>query len=395
MAINNDFYEAINALVSQSTTGEKTIVDYDSFIDYGKKATDLSVNNDLQNAYMAGLLNRIKLVLSDNPLYVGQYADIMLAGGDPGSIVQTIMTTFYDATYNRALTTLEDGEIYVDQFEYKGVKDLVLYHCNTNSKEFFISIPDKRWNAAWSSPEELDKFNREQMNSVINSMSLYAETERMAIVADVINKALGVTANETDETVGSVNYDLLAIYNSQNETDLTSANCLNNTDFTRWTEGVIDDISNLMTKVSVKFNLHGTDADPWKTFTPKEYQKLKVNSLYNRAIRKANMDAYHAEDWKLPDVSTEVIPYWQNEDERMKVNDGTGTPGEDTPVYGAPVIAVLFDRRRCLQAIQMDDAEAARQPRRKFTNYFWQTASMFYSNEYANAVVFTIKGGSD
>lgn len=395
MAINNDFYKAVNALAAQGTMGTKSVVDYASFMDYGKLATDLSVSNDLQNAYMTGLLNRIKKVLNDNPLYVGQYLDIMITGGDPGEIVQTIMTTFYEATYNRSLAPLSSGTIYTDQFEYIAAESLTLYHVKTNAKEFAISIPDKRWNAAWMSPEALDVFNREQMNAVLNSIALYAETERMAIVADVINKCLGVTANELDETVGSINYDLLAIYNTENETTLTTENCLNNNDFVRWTEGVVDDISNLMTKVSVKFNLHGSDMTPWKTFTPKEYQRLKINSLYAKAIRKSNMDAYHTEDWKLPDVATETVPYWQNEDLRLQVEAGPASAEDEEPTYGDPVIAVLFDKRRCLQSIQMDDASAARENRMKYTSYFWQTASMFYSNEYANAVVFTIKGGSN
>ena len=396
MAINNDFYKAINALAAQGTEGTQSIVDYASFMDYGKKATDLSINNDLQNAYMSNLLNRIKKVINDNPIYTGQYMDIVITGGDPGEIVQTIMTTFYDATYNRALEPLVDGTIYTDQFEYMEGKALALYHSKTNAKEFGISIPDVRWKAAFASPEALEQFNREQMNAVLNSIALYAETERMAIVADVINKALGTTVNDSDETVGAMNYDLLKIYNDQNDTTLTTADCLNNNDFTRWTEGVIGDISDLMEKVSVKFNLHGADVTPypWKTFTPKEYQRLKINSLYAKAIRKSNMDAYHTEEWKLPDVSTEKVPYWQNEDLRLQVEVGPASAEDDEPTYGDPVIAVLFDKRRCLQSIQMDDVASARENRKKYTSYFWQTASMFYANEYANAVVFTIKGGS-
>ena len=395
MAINNEFYEAVNSLVSQGTTGEKAIVDYASFIDYGKKATDLSVSNDLQNVYMTGLLNRIKMVINDNPTYVGQYADIVLAGGDPGEIIQTIMTTFYQATYNRALQELESGETYTDQFEYNAVEGLALYHCDTNGKEFAISIPDKRWNAAWMTPEALDEFNRSQMNGVLNSTALAAEAERMAQIADVINKALGTTPNETDENAGSMNYDLLKIYNDTYDTELTQDNCLGNDDFTRRTLGVVSDVSDLMAKVSTKFNLHGSDTKPWKTFTPKEYQRLKVNSIFKKAIRRAMTDAYHNDLVTLPDVATEYVPYWQNQDDRLRVNDGTGTPGTDTPVYGAPVLAVLFDKRRVMQVVQMDDVASARENRLRYTSYFWQTAFMAYSNEYANAIVFTIKGGSD
>ena len=391
MAINNDFYKVVNSLVAQGVSGTKAIVDYASFMDYGKLATDLSVSNDLQNAYMAGLLNRIKKVITDNPLYVGQYVDIVLDGGDPGEIIQTVMTTFYDATSNYALSELESGHTYTDQFEYTATTGKTLYHCKTNAKEFTISIPDKRWDAAWMSPEALDLFNREQMNGVLNSISLAAEAERSAMVADVINKCLAETPNETDENAGAINYSMTAIYNSIYDTELTKDNCFGNDDFTRWCMGVIDDISDLMTKVSTKFNLHGADVgDNWKTFTPKEYQRLKVNSIFKKAIRRALTDAHHTELATLPDVPTEYVPYWQNVDDRMKVNDGTGTPGTDTPVYGADVIAVLFDKRRIMQVIQMDDVASARENRRRYTSYFWQTAFMAYSNEYANAVVFTI-----
>lgn len=395
MAINNNFYTAINALVAQGTAGTTGVVDYASFIDYGKLATDLSVSNDLQNAYMSNLLNRIKMVIQDNPLYVGDYMDLVVSGGDPGEIIQTVMSTFYEATYNRALTELENGQSYTDQFEVNKVKGKTLYHMNTNGCEVAITLEDVRWKAAWMSPEALDRFNREQLNAVLNTISLESESARMAQVADVINKALGETANITDETKGAINYDLLAIYNTKFNTELTTANCLSNDAFVRWSVSVIRDISYMMTKVSTKFNLHGADLnDNWKTFTPKDYQRLKINSLYERAVAVSTFDTYHREEAGLPAISTEAIPYWQNQDKRLQVEAGPANAEDTTPNYGDPVIAVLFDKRRVMQQIQMDDVQNERNSRRRYTNYFFQSAFLAYSNEYANAVVFTIAGAS-
>ena len=395
MSINNDFYKVVNSLAGQGTKGTPAIVDYASFMDYGKLATNLSVSTDLQNIYMTNFLNKIKMVLQDNPEYIGQYADIVVSGGDPGEIIETIMTTFYEATSNAALTELEDGQIYTDQFEVNKVKGKTLYHMNTNGKEIAITLEDVRWKAAFKNPEALDRFNRGQMSAIVNSLNLLAETERMAMVADVINTCLKQTANGTDETVGAQNYDLLAIYNSTHGTSLTAANALDNDSFVRWSVSVIRDVSLLMTKVSNKFNIHGADQDDnWLTFTPKEYQRLKVNSLFKRAIAVSKMDSYHVEEAGLPDVSTEVVPYWQNIDLRMQVESGPASAMDTEPTYGPKVLAVLFDKRRIMQQIQMDDTETARNPRRRYTNYFWQTAFMAYANEYANAVVFTLEGGT-
>ena len=395
MAINNDFYNVVNSLVAQGTKGTEAIVDYASFMDYGKIASNLTLNSDLQNAYMTNLLNRIKMVIMDNPEYVGQYADMVLSGGDPGEIIETVLTTFYEATYNRALTELEDGQVYTDQFEVNKVKGKALYHMNTNGKELAITIEDIRWRAAWQSPEALDRFNRAQMSAVMNSLNLLSETERMAIVADMINTCLKQTANGTDETVGAQNYDLLAIYNSTHSTSLTAANCLDNDSFVRWAVSVIRDVSLMMTKPSTKYNTHGADVDDnWLTFTPKEYQRLKVNSLFKRAVAVSLFDAYHTEEAGLPDINTEVVPYWQNEKLRMQVEAGPSSALDDTPTYGPKVIATLYDKRRIMQQIQMEDTETARNPRRRYTNYFWQTAFMAYANEYANAVVFTLEGGT-
>lgn len=395
MSINNDFYKVVNSLVAQGTKGTQAVVDYASFMDYGKLATNLAVNTDLQNAYMTNLLNRIKMVIQDNPEYVGQYVDMVMSGGDPGEIIETVMSTFYEATSNRALTELVDGQIYTDQFEVNKIKGKVLYHMNTVGKELAITIEDVRWKAAWESPEALDRFNRAQMSAVMNSLNLLGETERMAIVADMINTCLAQTANGTDDTKGAQNYDLLAIYNTTHGTSLTAANCLDNDSFVRWSVSVIRDVSLLMTKASTKFNTHGADLnDNWITHTPVEYQRLKVNSLFKRAVAVSKMDAYHTEEAGLPDVSTEVIPYWQNEDLRMQVEAGPASLDDDTPTYGPKVIAVLYDKRRIMQQIQMDDTETARNPRRRYTNYFWQTAFLAYANEYANAVVFTLEGGT-
>lgn len=392
MAINNNFYLAINSLVNQGTDGTQAIVDYESFMDYGKQITDLSISNDLQNAYMSNFLNRIKMVINDNPMYTGQYQDIVVSGGDPGEIVQTVLTTFYEATYNRALTELENGQSYTDQFEVNKIKGKTLYHTDTNGKEFALTIEDVRWRAAWSTPQQLDEFNRANVNGILNSIALAGETERMAMVADVIKTCLAQPASDTDETVGAMRFKTITLYNYLNDTELTAANAFANDDFVRWTVGLIGDMSDMMSKVSTKFNKHGSDVgDEWKTFTPKEYQRLKINSLYEKAIRRSQVDAFHTENWKLPDVSTEKVPYWQNEDLRMQVELGPSTEEDETPTYSVPVFAVMFDKRRIMQQIQMDDVQSERNNRRRYTNYFWQTAFMAYACEYANSIVFALE----
>jgi hypothetical protein len=210
MAINNNFYQTVNALMEASFGGTTPIVDYASFMDYGKTTGNLTTEN-IRNKFMPQLLNRIKMVLNNSVSYEGQLIDMMVSGSDVGAIIQTIMGVFYDATSNRALTELESGTIYTDQFEYSAPDKVVLYHVDTNGKEFTISIPDKRLDAAVESPEALDAFMTSVMTDVYNSINLAEEDERLAALADVIVTCLNQTENDTDETMGAMNVNLLKI----------------------------------------------------------------------------------------------------------------------------------------------------------------------------------------
>lgn len=409
MAINNNFYQTVNALMEASFGGTTPIVDYASFMDYGKTTGNLTTEN-IRNKFMPQLLNRIKMVLNNSVSYEGQLIDMMVSGSDVGAIIQTIMGVFYDATSNRALTELESGVSYTDQFEYSAPDKVVLYHVDTNGKEFTISIPDVRLDAAVESPEALDAFMTSVMTDVYNSINLAEEDERLAALADVIVTCLDQTENNTDETMGAMNVNLLKIYNDTFGTTLGFTDediaqgatvpsdpkqALSNDSFIRWATCVISDYSDLMAKVSTKFNKHGTDTTPFKTFTKKSDQRIKLNSIWKRAILQSRIDAFNANGISIaPEgVASEVLPYWQTTGDRMKVCVGSeGEGSEAVAVMSPDVLAVLYDKRRVMQVVEMKDTQSAYQPRRRYTSYFFQSASMLYSNEYCNAMVFTIKG---
>ena len=127
------------------------------------------------------------------------------------------------------------------------------------------------------------------------------------------------------------------------------------------------------------------------TFTPDSYKKLVMNSIFDKAIRRSLIDAYNKE-YGMITVDYEVVPYWQNIADRMRVTTNA-TPAQGQSIvttYSPYVLAVLYDKRACGQLVQLDDVTVDRNNKRRYSNYHYQMNDMYFRNPDANAIIFTI-----
>ena len=390
MAVNTNFYAVSNELFSRATSGTISatqVVDYATFIDAGKTLANMTAT-DLQNTLIPAIMNKVQKTINDNPEYVGSLLD-MYAGRLDYGILEIIINDFYSATpsvWDGA--TLEEGQTYTDQFKVENLPNQsARYYTESDSWGFDITIRDTDLKGIVDSPEKLDGFIRSTFINVLNSIAAHREEHRLAIIASIIKDAAAETAEDDDENAPAQNYDLLKIYNEETGSTLTRASCLLDNDFVSWAVGVIRDVAILLDKPSKLFNKNGSVT----TFTPDGYKKLVINSIFDKAIRRSLVDAYNQE-YGMITMAYEVVPYWQNIKDRMRVTTNA-TPAEGQSIvttYSPYTLAVLYDKRACGTMVQLDDVTVDRNNKRRYSNYHYQMNDMYFRNSDANAIIFTL-----
>lgn len=388
--VNTNFYAITNELFSRASGGGVSatqVVDYDTFIDAGKLLANMQAS-DLQNTVIAAIMNKVQKTINDNPSYSGALVDMYVGKLDYG-VLEIIINDFYaatPATFDGA--TIENGQSYTDQFKVQNLgNESAKYYTISDSFQFDKTVRDTDLKGIFDTPEKFDGFIRSQFISIANSIEARKEVNRMAVIADLIKKCAAETKNYTDENAPAIYYDLLAIYNTAKGTSLTQANCLLNNDFCSFVASVIRDVAMLTEKPSKSFNCTGSRI----TFTQPEYRKLVVNGVFDKNLRRSLIDAYNKE-YGMIDFPYEVVPYWQLETDRLRVTTNA-TPAEGASIvttYSPYVLAVMYDRRACGELVQLDDVTTDRNGGYRYTNYHWQLNSMYFVNEDANTVIFTI-----
>lgn len=379
--VNTQFFTTLNELMSRATNGTiAAVVDYTSFVDAGKVLSAMSTN-DLVNEFLSPLMNKVQKTINDNPSYSGALIDMYKGKLDYG-VLETIMGHFYNMSASSFDgQTIANGQTYTDQFKVNMPDKTVLYHSVSDSWEIDITIRDTDLRAAFVSAGAMDNFISSIMIDVANSLEVAKESARLGVVASMIKTVTAAgKENTTDETKGAIEYNLLDIYNAKHTTTLTTAECLNSDDFVRFAVATMNDIKMLMSKVSDKFNVK-----EFKTFTPASYAKTKINSLFKKAIEVSVIDAYNINNAML-NGDYETIPYWQNIDDRLRVT----ASDSDMSTMSKHVIGVIYDDRAIGEMVQLEATESTRNAKYRYTNYHFQENYMYWQNEYANFVIFTI-----
>lgn len=381
MAVNNNFYTTLNALMSAVDSG-LAVVDYDSFIDAGKKLNELSIN-DLTNKFMTPLMNKVQKTILNVRQYNGALTDMYAGTLNYGVLENILMDKFYsmDASVFDG-ETLVDGQTYTDQFKVALPEVTAKYYTKSDSFAKTITIRDTDLRGAFANPTAMDGFISGIMTQVANSIAFANESARLGCMARMIKVADTYAAGveDADETKPATRYDLVSIYNARFGTSLQSDEALYNDSFVRFAVATIRDISKLMAKPGSKFN-----TKEFETWTPVANQKLKLSALFDKAIRVSVIDAYNP-SYGTIEQDYEVLPYWQSADNRLSV--GTSTTG--AAVASSPVIAVLYDDRAVGEMIQLEENAVTRNELRRYTNYHFLENRMYWNLDEANSVIFTL-----
>lgn len=381
MAVNTNFYVTLNALMSAVDNGI-AVVDYDSFVDAGKKLADMQIG-DLVNGFLSPMMNKIQKTILNVRQYSGVLTDMYSGTLNYGVLENILMDKFYsmDASVFDG-QTLTNGQTYTDQFKVFLPEVTAKYYTESDSFAKTITIRDTDLRGAFATPEKMDGFISGIMTQVTNSISFANESARLGTLARALKTADGYAAGvaDTDETLPATRYDLVTIYNARFNTSLTSAEALYNDSFVRFAVATIRDISKLMEKPSTGFN-----TEAFETWTPVEEQRLKLSALFDKAIRVSVIDAYNP-SYGVIEQDYEVLPYWQTAKNRLCI--GTSKTGDAKP--SSAIIAALYDNRAMGEMLQLEENAVTRNELRRYTNYHFLLNRMYWNLDEANFVIFTL-----
>lgn len=382
--VNNNFYLTMNELVTRATNGTVTnIVDYNSFVDAGRKLSDVN-GTDLRNNFVAELMNKIGKTLMNIRSYSGAYSELVRGSIPVGNTLELIMFKFYEARV-APFVTLNNGET-VDQYIIAKPEAEVNYYVDTNAFSIPVTIQRDQLIKAFSSPYEMDSFISGVMTYVKNSIELRREAGRIGMVADWIqtidNQVESVES--TDENKPAMKYKLLSIYNAHTSAGLTADNCLYNEEFVKFAVATIIKVMNRLKKVSESYNL-----EKLKTFTPENARHLFVNSVLSSAIATYIPRPYlNNEEVKLTDYID--VPYWQNEDSPLTVSSKVGA--SEAEKTSAPVVCVLLDKYAIGEYLKSFTTETTPyNAAGKYWDMWSHVETRYIMNKYANSVIFTLE----
>lgn len=378
MAINNKFYETINGLYQQATGGDTLqVTDYASFIDAGKKITNITAV-DLQNGFVSALMNRIAMVVNTARSYSGAYKELIRGNLEFGNTVEIIVNQFYE-TQAAGFVGLSDGEA-VDQYVVNKPKVDAKFYVDTNAYTIPITIAYPELKKAFTSPAEMDAFVSNATLYVLNSDELMRESGRIAMVSKVIVDDLKTVAAATVDTPAQV-YNLVTLFNDITGATLTAADCLYNEEFVKFAVKTINMVSRKTARVSESYN-----ADGIKTFTPEGERRLYCSSALVSSI---GTYVHPSAFQDSPEIRLENfidVPFWQNEKHPYTIeyeDSGTKTT--------VPVVAVMLDSYAAGEWVKKRDMRTSPfNARGEYWNNFLNVEIQYLTLSAANSVVFTL-----
>ena len=378
--------EQIYALTNSAVTevlGTQTILqeDLSNLVDVG---TEVFNANAVDN-YVKSLVNHIGKVIFVNRPYEGVAPSVLMDGWEFGSVLEKIQADLPTAVENDTWQ-LEDNTSYDPNVFHKPSVSATFYNKKVTF-EIEMSFCEIQVKESFSSADQLNAFLSMLYTTVENAMSIRVD----ALIQRTVNNAIAETVfddygtNSQSASSGVKAINLLYLYNTKYNTNLTLADAITNPDFIRFAVYTINMYTSRLTRISTLFNIDGK-----ARFTPKSKQHtLMLADFASAADIYLQSDVYHNEYTAL---NAEVVPYWQGSGTGYALEDiskiyleKTGSEHEVT-VNG--VLAVVWDRD-ALGVTNYDRRVTTNyNPKGEFYNNFYKADMGCFNSTQENVVVF-------
>lgn len=382
-------YTLMNS-VSQEVLGKTDIVkeDLTGVVDMG---TEVFNQNAIDN-YVKSLVNHIGKVVFVNRPYSGKVPSVLMDAWEFGSVMEKISADVPQAEENDSWN-LTDGTEYKQDVFHKPTVTAKFF----NSKVTFevpVSITERQVKESFSSAAQLNGFLSMIYNAVDKSMTIKTDALIMRTINNMIaetldadKKAFGGTTLDysSASTVRCVN--LLKLYNTAKNAQLTAATAILDPNFIRFAAYQMGLYADRLGSISTLFNVGGKER-----FTPKDALHTVLLSDFAKAAQAyLYADTYHNEQVLLP--KAETVPSWQATGKdyafaNVSKVDVKCASGANISIGG--VLGVMFDRD-ALGVTNSDKRVTTNyNAKAEFFNNYYKFDAAYFNDTNENFVVFFI-----
>ena len=382
-------YTLMNS-VSQEVLGKTDLVheDLTGIVDMG---TEVFNQNAIDN-YVKSLVNHIGKVVFVNRPYSGKVPSVLMDAWEFGSVLEKISADIPQAEENDTWN-LTDGTEYKQDVFHKPTVTAKFF----NSKITFevpVSITERQVKESFSSAAQLNGFLSMIYNAVDKSMTIKTD----ALIMRTINNMIAETLNADKKAFGGASVDyssastvrcvnLLKLYNTAKNAQLTAATAILNPDFIRFAAYQMGLYADRLGSISTLFNVGGKER-----FTPKDALHTVLLSDFAKAAQAyLYADTYHNEQVLLP--KAETVSSWQATGKdyafaNVSKIDVKTASGANISIGG--VLGVMFDRE-ALGVTNSDKRVTTNyNAKAEFFNNYYKFDAAYFNDTNENFVVFFI-----
>ena len=376
--------------VSQEVLGKTDLIQEDltGIVDMG---TEVFNQNAIDN-YVKSLVNHIGKVVFVNRPYSGKVPSVLMDAWEFGSVMEKISADIPQAEENESWK-LTDGTEYKQDIFHKPTVTAKFF----NSKVTFevpVSITERQVKESFSSAVQLNGFLSMIYNAVDKSMTIKTD----ALIMRTINNMIAETLDADKAAFGSTkpNYstastvrcvNLLKLYNTAKNAQLTAATAILDPDFIRFAAYQMGLYADRLGSISTLFNVGGKER-----FTPKDALHTVLLSDFAKAAQAyLYADTYHNEQVLLP--KAETVPSWQATGKdyafaNVSKIDVKSASGATISIGG--VLGVMFDRD-ALGVTNSDKRVTTNyNAKAEFFNNYYKFDAAYFNDTNENFVVFFI-----
>lgn len=360
--------------------GSSTLLkeDLSNVVDVGTEIFD----TDNVDNFVKKLIDRVGSTVFNTRVYQGSAPSVLMSSWEFGSVLEKVDSELPDVEENDSWS-LENGKDYSPNIFYQPKVSAKFF----NSKVTFdipISFTRMQVKSAFNSASELNGFLSMLMNSVQNAMTVHID----GLIMKTINN---MTATVLNGKKGLQVVNLLDGYNANSTTKLTAQNALQNADFIKYANLVINTYRDRISKLSTLFN-QGQKSK----FTPLANQHLVILSdLASASKVYLESETLHDDNVKISNFDT--VPYWQGSGTTYSFDDVSSIDvaikdGKTTKeIKASGILGVLFDTNAVGVTCQNQRVTTNYNPRAEFFTNFTKFDAGYYNDLNENFIVFTVK----
>lgn len=338
-------------------------------------------NADQVDNFVKKLIDRVGKTVFNTRIYQGSAPSILMSSWEFGSVLEKVDSELPDVEENESWNLI-DGHDYSPNIFYQPKVSAKFF----NSKVTFdipISFTRMQVKSAFNSASELNGFLSMLMNTVQNAMTVHLD----GLIMKTINN---MTATVLDKKTGLQVVNLLDGFNSQSTVKLTKENALQNADFIKYANLMINTYRDRISKMSTLFNQGGKSK-----FTPLDSQHLIVLSDLASASKVYLESAtYHDDNVKIADYDT--VPYWQGSGKTYSFSDVSSIDvaikdnATTKEIKQSGILGVLFDTNALGVSCQNQRVTTNYNPRAEFYTNFNKFDAGYYNDLNENFIVFIL-----